>query len=438
MVVTDSLLGHKKLIQRARTWMLFGLLWSYFGTTVVGGAVPVLVSLGLLPLLWLPLMATLESLQDMCSAAAARVLRRFEAGKILVQCEIADVGLTVVAAAFVFTLDRHWSVVVLCVYTAATSFLPLFIDLAEEFYGAEIEEKDPGSAAKFNTYLYAAMPAVSQFASGPLGSLLAGWSILTVLSVNAAASLLAIAARYRSLRLGRRVGIGDAPATSPPPQDDAVEHTTPGHDKERAIMTLRSLARLQGPGSPLFSAAVPLATGLSAVYLGQWAASFTSNKGPFFAVTAICVGIGALVGPFLARAAVSRIDASIVLYAGSLLTAALMGAGALYVVTVDPVASAGSHLIIVIGYLIYTTLTTLLLSGVGVTQITARQQLFQGDRFVQVMSWGHSLAAAGALIGVWAGLLLQTAQRPASALMLGGILLALTFLLLRPGRSTTT
>lgn len=94
------------VIQRARTWMLVGLLWSYFGTTVVGGAVPVLVSLGLLPLLWLPLMATLENVQDMCSAAAARMLRRFEAGKILVRCEVADVALTLLAGAAIIAREQ--------------------------------------------------------------------------------------------------------------------------------------------------------------------------------------------------------------------------------------------------------------------------------------------------------------------------------------------
>jgi hypothetical protein len=424
-----SALRLRGVIQRARTWMLVGLLWSYFGTTVVGGAVPVLVALGLLPLLWLPLMATLENVQDMCSAAAARMLRRFEAGKILVRCEVADVALTLLAGAAIIAVDQRWAAVILCVYTAATSFLPLFIDLAEEFYGAEIERKAPGSAAVFNTYLYAALPAVSQFVSTPLGSLLAGWSVLAVLAVNVVASLLAVAARYRSLRLGRSVGVGSAAN-----DNESAQHA----DHEETNITLRTLLGMKGPGSPLFSASVPLAAGLSALYIGQWCASFIDNKGGFFAVAAICAGVGALVGPFLARAATRRFGATVVLYTGCVLTAVLMGSAAVYTWGSDPGSGSIAGLpVVVVLFWAYVALTSSLLTGVEVTQVTARQELFRGDRFIQVMGWGHSFAAAGGLLGVWAGLLLQADQQPAWALAAGAGLLASTILILRPNPNLT-
>ncbi|MEH3138801.1 MAG: MFS transporter [Mycobacterium kyogaense] len=424
--------GGRRVLRVARTWMLVGLLLSYFGTTIVGGATPVLVSLSLLPLIWLPVMATLENLQDMCSAPVAKVLKRYDAGHILVFCELLDLILTVLAVLLIAVLGGASIIVVLCCYTVATSFLPLFIDLAEEFYGAEIEALDPGSAARFNTILYAAMPAVSQFASGPLGSLLAGVSVLAVLFINAVASACAIAARYRSVSLGRRFTrmqsreaiVGDSETELP----EEVEERS-----SSAPLRLRDLIQLRGAGSPIFSAAVPLATGLSGVYFAQWCASLVQNKGAFFAAAAVCVGVGALAGPVLARRLRSWVSAPTVLYVGSAATGALMvvaaTAASSTVIGTNPTA-------IFVGFLSYATVASFLMTGVNVTQVTARQENYRGDLFVQVMSWGHSFAAAGGLAGIWAGLVLGANRTPSPALILGALILVLTIIVLRPRSAT--
>ena len=428
--------GAARILIRARAFMLAGLLWSYFGTTVVEGATPVLVAVGLIPLVWIPLMTTVENIQDLFSAAAARWLERFRAGTILVASEVADLVLTALACMVVISVPKA-TTVALCVYIAAVSFLPLLIDLAEEFYGAEIEHRVPGSAIRFNTILHSALPAIGLLAGGPLGSILAGYSIVALLAVNAAASGVAIACRYASLRIADRAGadapaaVVDEPAAPDEPEDEAHQQ----HSAER--LRFSELMALRGAGSPLFSGALPLATGLSAAYLGQWGAALVHNKGAFFATFSVFVGLGSLLGAPAARIARRRYRASTVLYVGSALTALSMLIGAVAALWAHRWADQGHTAFVVVGILVYATVTSLLLAAVLVTQITARQENYRGSRFVQVMSWGHSLSACGTLLGVWGGLALQAQQVPSIALAVGAVILAGVYFLLFPSDGKT-
>lgn len=417
-----------RILIRARTFMLAGLLWSYFGTTVVEGATPVLVAVGLIPLIWIPLMTTVENVQDLFSAAAARWLERFRAGTILVASEVADLALTGITCAVIISVPKA-TTVALCAYIAAVSFLPLLIDLAEEFYGAEIEHRVPGSAVRFNTILHSALPAIGLLAGGPLGSILAGYSIVVLLAVNAAASGVAIMCRYASLRIADRAEL-DTPAFAADEPDEVENAVHEAHSAGR--LRFGELMALRGAGSPLFSGALPLATGLSAAYLGQWAASLVQNKGAFFATFTVFVGLGSLLGAPAARVARRRHSPSTVLYAGSALTALFMLIGAVAALWAHDWADHGRTSLVLAGVLVYSTVTSFLLAAVLVTQITARQEVYRGPRFVQVMSWGHSLSACGTLLGVWGGLALQAQRAPSIALVVGAVMLAGVYFLLFP------
>lgn len=418
-----------RILIRARSFMLAGLLWSYFGTTVVEGATPVLVAVGFLPLVWIPLMVTVENVQDVFSAALARLLQRFRAGTILVASEAADLTLTTVACAAILAIPSA-TTFVLCAYIVAVSFLPLLIDLAEEFYGAEIERRVPGSAARFNTILHSALPAIGLLAGGPLGSVLAGYSLVGLLAVNAAASAVAVICRYASLRTEARAAIRLPGSSAGEDEDDEAD------DHPLTRMRFGELMSLRGAGSPLFSGALPLATGLSSAYLGQWCAAMVDNKGIFFAVFTICVGLGALLGPVVAGRARRRVAPSAVIYLGSALTALCMLLGAAGAYWAHHWTERGSTSVVIIGVLIYAAVTSLLLAGVLVTQVTARQELYRDDRFVQVMSWGHSLSACGTLLGVWGGLALQAQRTPSVALVIGALILAGIYPLLFPRRGS--
>ena len=420
-----------RILLRARSFMLAGLLWSYFGTTVVEGAIPVLVAVGFLPLVWIPLMVTVENVQDVFSAALARLLQRFRAGTILVASEAADLTLTTVACGAILAIPSA-TTFVLCAYIVAVSFLPLLIDLAEEFYGAEIERRLPGSAARFNTILHSALPAIGLLAGGPLGSVLAGYSLVGLLAVNAAASAVAVICRYASLRTEARAAIR-LPDSSAGEDDDGAAETD---DDPLLRMRFGELMSLRGAGSPLFSGALPLATGLSSAYLGQWSAAMVDDKGIFFAVFTICVGLGALLGPAVAGRARRRLASSTVIYLGSALTAMCMLIAAAGVYWAHHWTERGSTSVVIIGVLIYAAVTSLLLGGVLVTQVTARQELYRDDRFVQVMSWGHSLSACGTLLGVWGGLALQAQRTPSVALVIGALILAGVYPLLFPHRGS--
>lgn len=422
-----------RILIRARAFMLAGLLWSYFGTTVVEGATPVLVAVGLIPLVWIPLMTTVENIQDLFSAAAARWLEHFRAGTILVASEVADLVLTAITCAVIVSAPNA-TTVALCVYIAAVSFLPLLIDLAEEFYGAEIEHRVPGSAVRFNTILHSALPAIGLLAGGPLGSILAGYSIAALLAVNAAASGVAITCRYASLRIASQ-GESETPAAV----DDEPGEPEAAGGQQHSLERLRfsELMSLRGAGSPLFSGALPLATGLSAAYLGQWGATLVHNKGAFFATFSVFVGLGSLLGAPAARVARRRCSPSTVLYAGSAVTAVTMVLGAVAALWARGWAEQGHTVLVLAGVLIYATVTSLLLAAVLVTQITARQEIYQGSRFVQVMSWGHSLSACGTLLGVWGGLALQAQRAPSIALIIGAVILAGVYPLLFESKGKT-
>lgn len=408
-----------RILIRARSFMLAGLLWSYFGTTVVEGATPVLVAMGFLPLVWIPLMVTVENVQDVFSAALARLLQRFRAGTILVASEAADLTLTAAACTAILAIPSA-TTAVLCTYIVAVSILPLLIDLAEEFYGAEIERRVPGSAARFNTILHSALPAIGLLAGGPLGSVLAGYSIVGLLAVNAAASGVAVICRYASLRTEARAAI-------PQPDSDKTADEHDGHDGANghpsARMRFGDLMSLRGAGSPLFSGALPLATGLSSAYLGQWCAAMIDDKGIFFAAFTVCVGLGALLGPVVAGRIRRKLSPSAVIYLGSALTALCMLLGAVGAHWAHHWTERGSTSVVVIGVMIYAAVTSFLLAGVLVTQVTARQEHYRDDRFVQVMSWGHSLSACGTLLGVWGGLALQAQRTPSVALLIGALIL---------------
>jgi hypothetical protein len=129
--------GPGKALRLARRWMLGGFLLSFFGTSIVEGLPPALVAFGVLPLLWLPLMSSVEMLQDMLSVAVARWIEGLDPGKVLMTCELVDSAFCLLAIGLLGRsgLSSTW---ILCGYLLLASLTPVVIDIAEEFYAESL------------------------------------------------------------------------------------------------------------------------------------------------------------------------------------------------------------------------------------------------------------------------------------------------------------
>ena len=180
------------VVRRAQYLMIAGLLTSFIGTQVIEGAATGLVALGVLPVIWVPLYATLTDVQDSLAASVAKLLEKRDPGGVLVACEATDAVLSLIALALILALGDSYLAPVLIGYLLFASILPLIEDLAEEFYLKDIAQVDSKLVLQANTIVAVATGVAGMMLARPVGALVSSTGIAVILGINIAFSALAI------------------------------------------------------------------------------------------------------------------------------------------------------------------------------------------------------------------------------------------------------
>ncbi|RAD72154.1 hypothetical protein DN508_33935, partial [Burkholderia multivorans] len=120
---------------------------------------------------WIPIYRTVTDVQDAFAAAVSRFVERHNPGHVLVVCEATDVVLTSVAIAMILLGPSGWVAPVLVVYLLVASFLPLVVDLAEEFYLNDVAQNDGGAVVRANMLIAVGTGVGGLLIGRPVGAL---------------------------------------------------------------------------------------------------------------------------------------------------------------------------------------------------------------------------------------------------------------------------
>ncbi|MEU5870588.1 MFS transporter [Glycomyces sp. NPDC047369] len=403
---------------RASKWMIGGFLISFTGSMFAESALPALIAVGVLPVVWLTVFRTAGMALDMGTPLAMRFLARFSPGRLLQACELIDITLCLAALAFIAVLDVPPAAVIVA-YLLATTILPLVVDVAEELYIAQVSMASEDAAVRYNSAVSSSTALLGFVIAQPLGAFIAEQSVVLLLIVNTALSAVALAARTVSNRMLPTALLS---------QTEADEHRREG--TRRSVRQKATFAFSLGTISPIISGSLALANGIIGGYVVIWAASSGSNLLAQTGIGLLCVGIGAVAGPLTARRVIRRVDYSTAMIAGASLLLASLTAGFLAAVAF-PAQSV-----------VTTALTWLALlgasfarSGAMVLYASARQARLQGETLLGAIGISRSFSAGGTLAGVWLGLALGVAESPFLGLSLAIVAVAamLAFMVLCRG-----
>ncbi|WP_436532607.1 MFS transporter [Actinoplanes sp. HUAS TT8] len=397
-----------------RRYMAAGLLASLSGSFVVAGVIPGAVAAGALSIVWLPVIQSVETIEDMSSPAVARLLRDKDPGRVLVACEAFDALACILALALIYTTSIHPAIVFIA-YVLVASAIPLVVDVAEELFTGEIARISRGEALRFNIAIYAMIGFTGSLVAKPLGSLLATAALPAALAINLCASLAGLLLRRRSVRSLSTIA-GAPYESAPSPEPDEPAHATASWGE---------IARAAGPGSPVVSGLLACSTTVVTGYLAQWVAHAMPHPGRALAALLVATGIGATAGPYLARPATTNFTTG----ARLLLTARIAALGAILAVALT--TSAGSTVRFA-WMLLLTACFGATVMASSVVQATARQVQYRGHGLAQMVGWSHSAAAAGTLVGAWSGLALGVQRSPVAGILLAAVVALLAMARLSP------
>ncbi|PAK93478.1 hypothetical protein B8X04_15505 [Brevibacterium casei] len=386
--------------------MVFGLLASFLGSQLLEGAVNGLIVLGVFPLAWIPIYRTVTDVQDAFAAAVSRFVERHNPGHVLVVCEATDVVLTSVAIAMILLGPSGWVAPVLVVYLLVASFLPLVVDLAEEFYLSDVAQIDGGAVVRASTLIAVGTGVGGLLIGRPVGALTSVSGIATVLALNVALSFVAIVLRIRSGRLY------------------APEHASPSPeaDADGFVVGIRRFFFPSGPGaivrngflSPVFSFVFMLSTSVLGTYVVLWVAAEADGNGVVtrLSVLLFAMGASAIVSPYVIGRILERNGETADRLLRWLLGLFTFGCTAAVVVRLTRDDAVGS-LVIFLCLLVITASS----QGVLFAVSTLRQLRLSSTEFRDVVGWSFSMSAIGGICGAWLGYVLLAAQDPLAALL---------------------
>lgn len=422
--------------------MIAGFLASFLGSSVILGSVTGLIATGVLPLIWVPIYSTVETIEDMTAPFASKIVSKFDAGRVLVCVELTDILLCSIALVVIVAAPSA-TLYVLVVYLLAISVIPLIIDLAEEFYASDVAGFDPEQAAKFTAVLHSMISAVSLLVATPLGAFLGTVGVRVVLSVNIAASIFGVLGRARavhSLSAARKLTgigaseneLGEAGSQSAPRAPVTVSPNTADKGEPRTTASwLRKLGQF-GLVSPITSGILATVGALYSSYFVLWASTTSGDPGATLPVLMIATGLGAVIGPQIARKVRERKK----IHAGlnSLLIWYLVGLALGIGVAASGVSGNGVVPLGCIAAFAFASATSSILTLV----IIERQVTLTRTDLAWVAGWGQSFSAGGSLLGTWVGLALGVARGPELGLGVAWLLVAVVTVLSLRWRSRSS
>lgn len=395
-----------KLLRRAQRLMVFGLLASFLGTQLVEGAVNGLIVLGVFPLAWIPIYRTVTDVQDAFATAVSRFVERHNPGQVLVVCEATDVVLTSVAIAMIILGPSGWVTSVLVVYLLVASFLPLVVDLAEEFYLNDVAQIDGGAVVRANTLIAVGTGVGGLLIGRPIGALTSASGIATVLALNLALSLVAIVLRIRSGRLY-------APKHESPSREADADGFVVGVRRFFFPSGADAIVR-NGFLSPVFSFVFMLSTSVLGTYVVLWVAAEADGGGVVTRLSVLLFTIGAfaIVSPYVIGRVLERNRDNADHLLRWLLGLYAFGCIAAVVVRLVWEDALGA-LMIFLCLLVITSSSRGVLFAIS----TLRQLRLSSTEFREVVGWSFSMSAIGGICGAWLGYVLRAAQDPLAALL---------------------
>ncbi len=389
----------RRLVRRSRQAMLLGWVLSATGSAVVTGAAPALVVAATLPAVWIAFYSTLTNIEDLLAPLMVKAIARWRPGRVLTACEVYDVALALVALALIGIGVEVGPV--LAGYLIASSPIPLVLDVAEELYGAEMAAVDPEMSFRFTSHLHSMTAFISRVVALPVGAALTFLSPAAVLAINLVLSVAAVALRLRGVAY-------EEEATGSLAGEDAEEE---GGPRLSALALLRGF--LTRPlVSPLSILLRSIAVGLAGTYVVVFIGTRYGHGAYVWVLVA--TGIGATVGPQLARAGRTAVGGTTTVTGCALAGALALLLGAVFL-------PAGNLPVGATGLVIAQTC----LWGVGSALIGERQVQLSGRAFVEDTAWCQAAGALGAVAGSWAALGLRAATAPAWALGIASLTLAL-------------
>lgn len=402
------------VVRRAQYLMIAGLLTSFIGSEVIEGAATGLVALGVLPVIWVPLYSTVTDLQDSLAASVAKMVEKRDPGAVLVACELADVGLSLVAITLILILGQSHIALVLVGYLLIASILPLIVDLAEEFYLNDIGQVDAQLVLRANTIISVATAIAGLMLARPVGALVSSTGITVILGINIAFSFLAVILRWRSTE------------TFHP------QHVLEDEDDEEPEGLLASIKDFLLPHSPrhvfkfgvlspVFSFFLSLAPAMIATYMLLWLAN--SGESPLLRLGSMLFVMGLIQAftPMLMSRLMRKVHGRGTVRLLSIFLVVVLGAYLTVLAVIIMLPNGPSRFFIVLAGLIVAA------SSVWCVRFaisTLRQSCLTQAEFRTVVGWSYSLTAIGGIVGSWLGYTLKTDSDPRASLLCAAITMA--------------
>lgn len=378
--------------------MLFGWVLSATGSAVVTGSAPALVVVATLPAVWIAFYSTLTSIEDLLAPLAVKVVARWRPGRVLTACEAFDVALLLVALALLGVGVGAGPV--LAGYLIASSPIPLVLDVAEELYGAEMAAVDPEMSFRFTSHLHSLTALVSRVVAVPMGAALTFVSPAGVLAINLFLSVAAVTLRLRGVAY-----------------EEEATGSLGGEDTEEGGLRLSTLALLRGfLTRPLVSPVSILLRSIAAGLAGTYVLVFIGTRYGHDAYVWVLVatGIGATVGPQLARVGRGAAGGTVTVTGCALAGALALLLSAVFLPAGNLLAGATALVI-----------AEACLWGLGSALIGERQVQLSGRDFVEDTVWCQAAGALGAVVGSWAALAMRTTASPVWTLRTASLMLVL-------------
>ncbi|MGQ4535209.1 MFS transporter [Dermabacteraceae bacterium P13115] len=403
------------MVRRAQYLMIAGLLTSFIGSQVIGGATTGLIALGAFPVVWVPFYATLTKLQDSLAAPVARMVEKRDPGRVLVTCESVDVVISLISLALILTLGEGYLVPVLIGYLITASILPLIVDLAEEFYLNDIGQVDAQLVLRANTIVAVCTGVAGLMLAQPVGALISSTGIAVALAINIAFSCLAVFLRWRST------------LTFHP--EHVLEEEGEKEVPEGFLATIRGFLLPHSPRhmlsfgflSPLFSFCFSLAPAMIATYFLLWLADRGDSPLLRLGGMLFVMGVVHALTPLL----ISRLMRD------------RQGAAAARLLTVFLCITLGSYLSMLTAVILlpegklrfFLAFAALVVAGASVRGVrfaisTLRQSCLTQADFRTVLGWSYSMTSIGGIIGSWLGYTLETASDPRPSLVCATVTMA--------------
>lgn len=140
-----------------------------------------------------------------------------------------------------------------------------------------------------------------------------------------------------------------------------------------------------------------------------WVSRLTENPARGIAIALVCFGLGATVGPQLARVAAKGTSTQRLLQVIGLAGALFTGSFAVLTSIWDMTYGIAVGFVIVMASLSRARLSLL---------TTHRQTTFKGEKFRRIMSWSYTFGAIGGIVGIQCATMLNVTQTPTATLTL--------------------